>query len=540
MTAPTSSLQVRADLVEALRLDLVGPGHAHAFAHELLPEPPSRWYLTGFLVPESAPIEQRSDEGSRDDVDGPEDPGADDTGQRDRPAARRTVLPSSLGLSVLVQPTVTTLEATVTWGDYRWEGGEAEPPTETGDADPKDSGPRGYRREPRRETLTLALPAPDAPPTTTPVINSGGLDLVATVRSVEPSRRIPTGAKAVSVFLVNRRKPAERPYQTFAFQAELGLQSTERFVPRPDLRGAEPSSTAEDWDEAIADLHFRDCYEYAVGHGVSAAAERDEAGQCHKVRTTCIPTAQVERVAAPPRAGVELQMEALGQLSDGADATTKLQPLVAQYRDWIAVQQAKLATLEATQAATARDLLTNATLAARRIEGGIGSLSDPIVLDAFRIANRAMAAAARRREAIRLAVDPSAVTAPEWRPFQLAFLIMTLGGIADPSHDDREAVDLLFFPTGGGKTEAYLGLAAFTMVLRRLRHPGIQSAGVTVLMRYTLRLLTLDQLGRAAALMCALELEREPDRARLGEWPFEIGLWVGSAATPNRMGRQGY
>ena len=87
---------------------------AHAFAHELLAEPPSRWYLTGFLVPESAPIEQRSDEGSRDDVDGPEGPGADDTGQRDRPAARRIVLPSSLGLSVLVQPTVKALEATVT------------------------------------------------------------------------------------------------------------------------------------------------------------------------------------------------------------------------------------------------------------------------------------------------------------------------------------------------------------------------------------------------------------------------------------------
>ncbi len=128
---------------------------------------------------------------------------------------------------------------------------------------------------------------------------------------------------------------------------------------------------------------------------------------------------------------------------------------------------------------------------------------------------------------------------PKWRPFQLAFLLMNLKGIADPTHADREVVDLLFFPTGGGKTEAYLGLAAFTLVLRRLRNPGIASAGLSVLMRYTLRLLTLDQLGRAATLICALELERQQDVDKLGDWPFEIGLWVGRAATPNRMGHKG-
>src|SRR5262249_23676583 len=102
-----------------------------------------------------------------------------------------------------------------------------------------------------------------------------------------------------------------------------------------------------------------------------------------------------------------------------------------------------------------------------------------------------------------------------------------------------EVVDLLFFPTGGGKTEAYLGLAAFSLVLRRLRHPGMAAAGLAVLMRYTLRLLTLDQLSRAATLICALELERQQHADRLGDWPFEIGLWVGRAATPNVMGSKG-
>jgi hypothetical protein len=145
---------------------------------------------------------------------------------------------------------------------------------------------------------------------------------------------------------------------------------------------------------------------------------------------------------------------------------------------------------------------------------------------------------AKRWLAILLNKKPEEIT-PAWRPFQLAFLLMNLRGIAEPGEYDRYVVDLLFFPTGGGKTEAYLGLAAFTLVLRRLRNPGITSAGLSVLMRYTLRLLTLDQLGRAAALICALELERQQDVTKLGEWPFEIGLWVGMAATPNRMGQKG-
>ena len=144
-----------------------------------------------------------------------------------------------------------------------------------------------------------------------------------------------------------------------------------------------------------------------------------------------------------------------------------------------------------------------------------------------------------RRRALEGGKRPGGVTAPAWRPFQLAYLLMNLRSIAEPTHPERDVVDLLFFPTGGGKTEAYLGLSAFTLVLRRLRHPGPGSRGLSVLMRYTLRLLTLDQLGRAAALICALELERERAPERLGEAPFEIALWVGRAATPNYMGRRG-
>ena len=101
---------------------------------------------------------------------------------------------------------------------------------------------------------------------------------------------------------------------------------------------------------------------------------------------------------------------------------------------------------------------------------------------------------------------------------------MNLKGIAETANDDRAVVDLLFFPTGGGKTEAYLGLAAFSLVLRRMRHPGIASAGVGVLMRYTLRLLTLDQLSRAATLICAMEMERQQNADKLARLEAERAL----------------
>ena len=273
-----------------------------------------------------------------------------------------------------------------------------------------------------------------------------------------------------------------------------------------------------------------------MGHGVATRAILGEDGHCREVHTRWIPGAQVERVAPAKIEGAELGMEALASLKDGAEARAKMIALVDRYREWITAQKGTAPTKPKKRKDTADDLLKDAGVAAKRIEAGIALLADPVILDAFRTANKVMAAAHRRRFGAMQKQDPAQLEPPKWRPFQLAFFLMNLCGVADPANADREVVDLLFFPTGGGKTEAYLGIAAFTLVLRRLRHPGMSSAGLTVLMRYTLRLLTLDQLGRAATLICALERERQQNVDRLGDWPFEIGLWVGRGATPNEMG----
>lgn len=552
MTNTMDSTQVRGQLVEALRLDLIGPDNDHAFAHELLPESPTRWYLTGFLVPCHAPEEQRTDLQEAEQLDAGGDIDADEGAPPDRAAAGKSYLPSSLGLSVLVAPGVDRLEAVVVWGDYGFEGAAEEPPPEP-DAQAQEQAeeppvaagtpaqsPRGYRRTPCTQTLDLVLPAAGSAPVKLAVPNSRGLVLVATSRAVPAATSLPAGTLSVAVFLVNERLPnPDHGYRSFAFQAGLTLRSAVPFVARPDLRGSGNGELTEEWDARVGDLQYRDLYEYAVGHGVAAKATLTEGDRCCEAASDWLPSAQVERVEPAALPLVELGMETLADLQDGNDAATKLSPLVEQYRTWIGVQRQKCTGLTKRQAITATELLDAAEHAASRIAAGISLLADPEVLTAFRIANRAMAAAARRRNAQSCGQPPAQVPAPRWYPFQLAYILLTLRGVADHTHGDREVVDLLFFPTGGGKTEAYLGLAAFILVLRRLRHPGLRSAGVSVLMRYTLRLLTLDQMGRAATLICALELEREADE-RLGPWPFEIGLWVGKAATPNRMGWKGY
>lgn len=558
----STSVDVRRALVDTVRLDLVGPNNDHPFAEELLPESPTKWYLTGYLVPTDAPIEQRFDETSTEEIDAAVDAGGVDENEPDRAAARRSLFPSSMGLSVLVPDGVTRLKAQVEWGDYEYEGPGSEPgadpehraaaeahePVDEGDEVEPDDAVAGkakprrrpcWRRIPRSERVTIDLPEPGSKPPTVSVPGSGGLILLVTVRPADAAG-MPAGTRAVSVFLVNARPPdVEHAYRAFIFQTRLTLECEPGFVARPDPRGWDEE---DEWDQRVSDLHYRDCFEFGVGHGVSAEACHADDGNCLCVRTTWIPEAEVERVAAQKIPDVELGMEALGQLKDASDVRAKLSPLVTHYRDWISRQGSNLSGLSAARVKTAQDMLSDAAAAAARIEAGIELLAtDADVLESFRIANRAMALAARHRDWIQIghAKPLESLDAPTWRPFQLAFLLMTLKGVVQPNDGERELVDLLFFPTGGGKTEAYLGLAAFTLVLRRLRNPGIQSAGMTVLMRYTLRLLTLDQLGRAAALVCALELEREANTKRLGEWPFEIGLWVGQAATPNRMGARG-
>jgi hypothetical protein len=537
----TTSAEVRTRLIEALQLDLVGPTADDIdHAEEILPQAPSLWYLTGFLVPYEASFQQRSDDTGDDELDQLSRTGTgDDEAVPEAASARKAFFPSSMGLSFLVPQNTTELDVTVQWGDYSPVpvDEEEEKKAETG-LQSRTSKP--WQRTPRQAELNVPLRLSsngkegihkfDIP-------DSGGLQLVLTSRSVLSPNCLPSGTCSIALFLVNSRRPAVDAERDtgYIFQAKLTVGVAESFVPRPNPRG----ESGDDWDESVADLQYRDEYEYAVGHNVSAVAHLNPDNSCNKVCTAWMPTADVEKVIAAEVQGVELGMEAIAAAPDAVTVRNMLSGIVTAYTRWIAEQRTQAPTDSPQRAKVAQSLLDRAAIANQRIEAGLQALDDPQILEAFQIANRAIATSLRQRSIHDTDKSPDEVSPPKWRPFQLAFLLMNITGIADPLHCDRELVDLLFFPTGGGKTEAYLGLAAFTLVLRRLRNPGIDSAGMSVLMRYTLRLLTLDQLGRAATLICALELERQKNKEKLGSWPFEIGLWVGMTATPNKMGRKG-
>ncbi|QLE59270.1 DISARM system helicase DrmA [Nostoc sp. TCL26-01] len=550
--------EVRSRLIEALQLDLIGPTPDDIdHAEEILDQAPSKWYLTGFLVPHGAPIEQRGDDTADDDLDQLQrgSAGEDET-VPDKPFAKKAFFPSSMGLSFLVAENASQLNLTVQWGDYfpikdnsvaeSQNDSSAEEilsPLEIETTIPQPEADKGlsgcWKRIPRQAQITVPLKLPlhhSQSTKTIPIPDSNGLQLVVSIRPVTSKELVPAGTRSVSVFLVNNRLSTSDKQRdiSYIFQTSLIIHTPEPLVARPNLRGRDN----HDWDENVADLQYRDDYEYAVGHNVSAIALTNPDGSCQEIRTAWIPTADVEKVIATQVKDVELGMEALANAPTPAALQNMLSPMVDAYTDWIQEQHTKCPT-EPKRLNVALDLLRRAEIANKRINAGIQALNDPQIFEAFCIANRAIATAIRQRNTHGKTFTPETVAPPKWRPFQLAFLLMNLVGIAYPENSDRELVDLLFFPTGGGKTEAYLGLAAFTLVLRRLRYPGIKSAGLSVLMRYTLRLLTLDQLGRAATMICALELERQKNPQKLGTWPFEIGLWVGQAATPNRMGKKG-
>jgi hypothetical protein len=580
----TTSVEIRANLVDTFRRDLVGPHPTKDLdlARERLNESPSRWYLTGFLAPvddplsvagEPADVDPAIQEEMEIDVEEPDVDGAGgaagDTEEPEMPNARRRFLPSSVGLTALLDPDIIGIEVHVSWGDYRTEPPLPEtvllpdvPEEETGAGGKRqriERPPVDWVRLPKERTVQLvvrdgrgdAVIVPDSGAEQRP---GGGLALETHSRQF--TFQAPDGStervRALTIFLVNRRARVHRFYAdvSYAFQARLELISDQGFKPRRDLSGYR----AQDRDLRVADLHYRDVREWAVGRNSAAgwSSEEDAAGHVTRVWTDPLPCADVERVAPNEggglKDGVIFGMEKLAQLAKdpGIDLGAALDNLPALYAAWIDIERTKLDSLPARRRELGEQLIADMDIAKNRITSGIELLKHDVrTRQAFRFMNLAVATAARRRTAGTTA-DPASLPEPRWRPFQLAFILLNLPGLVDRTHIDRETADLLFFPTGGGKTEAYLGLAAFVIAHRRLRGPGVLGAGVAVIMRYTLRLLTLDQLARAAGVICALELMRtdasnvdERERLVLGDWPIEIGLWVGSDASPNKLGKTG-
>jgi hypothetical protein len=524
MAAPETP--VRDHLVNALHADLVGPFYPSDWPgarEEVLPLPPSRWYLTGFLAPQAQ--RETEDPTAEDELGAGDDEDDEESAGQEAEPKQRNMFAASMGVSVLLPKgdgAGETIKVTVRFAEYVHEDRETEK------ADGKKGKRHAWRRFERKPaTVTLPLDAKSIAAGVM-VPDTAGIWVKGKIETAE-APGLESGTRALALFVVNQRGPAEdkgKADEQFIFQVEMEAEYERGLVARPNRQG----EGSTDRDEAVADLQFRGRAEYAVGHGVAVEVPAGQGAKVTRVRTTWLPAYEVKRVKTNDEAIVPVSMDALAGLADGAAARTALTPLVTAYGAWLD-GQAKTAVDSKPREGTRDKLVSEARDAQRRIAEGIERLAtDADALAAFKLANEAMAAAARKRSPGRYTGE----RVPEWRLFQLAFVLLNIAGIENEAHDDRERVELIFFPTGGGKTEAYLGVIAFTLLLRRIRGQARddKGLGVAVLLRYTLRLLTLDQLGRAASLICALEMLRLRAPAQLGDARFAVGLWVGRPPRP--------
>ncbi|MFI2714203.1 DISARM system helicase DrmA [Micromonospora sp. NPDC018662] len=545
---------IRDKLQRLVLRDLLGPLGGSAEEFPTRKESPLDRYVLGRLAPNGEVIDPATqdavaDATASDLVEGGAEPSAPSV---------PSLAPSALGFTATVPVPVTELRVTAAWGCYENATSDRE----------EHAGSRVWRRLQRRGTVTVTLregliePLPVDPAQPRVVVRGR-------------ARRLDE-VWLVSLFLVNAEDgKSPRDAARWIFQVELSATGPEEgtpvFVPRSEqVVGGDAADQAERRRSAMA---YRFHPEFAVGHGTAVRAEPapSDSLRAVEISTATVPTHELpftdvpdssQDADLPELADLELDMKRLAELAEAGPAgalTAALRPLVTGYRAWIDRNEASAGDPQRRLDAypdQVREALRDAREAADRITAGIALLTaNPTARAAFGFANRAMylqrvhtVAAARRRDEPQLSLAQAVEAADQpanhrWRPFQLAFLLINLPALADPRHPergddvDRAVTDLLWFPTGGGKTEAYLGLTAFTIAVRR-RQPDYSGftggAGLAVLMRYTLRLLTIQQFERAATLICAAETLRRAEPESWGETPIRIGLWVGGRVTPNR------
>ncbi len=577
---------IRELLQLAVMDDLLGP--ANGSLEQIIDTNVRDRYLVGRLSPMKSGFAvegtwaAEADEGEPGDLDvhkGRHDPGAEfdnATGRVDaeveapdeiHTAGNQSLVPSSFGMTICVDGKVDIIEVEARWGRYRRNYDIEVYKTKTNpDTKEKRQGRRAkvWQRVPCGGAIRIDLRegpvqhrAPDA--------DNPKVRIQGTVRGNNVN-----GDRLVTLFLVNAQKePNENKDIAWVFQPEL-IVRTPADVHRKSAfcRKVSVHRNHDDPEHDALEMIYRRHVEFAVGHGVAVHARTapGETERAVEVSAVVMPQYEVPVTETPgfcpgDRAAMRemvdhgfLDMARLAEM-DRPGLIKALTILTDDYKAWIEEQRGRIETDASGFEKHADAALERCSDIHRRLDKGIGVLvnqSDETALEAFRFANRVMAKqrihsiyslARRRREMVEIK-DFDVPGNRSWRPFQLAFVLLCLPCLADPTHADRtrpvEALaDLLWFPTGGGKTEAYLGVAAFAMAIRRMQ--GVTGGydgnrGLTVIMRYTLRLLTLQQFQRATTLICAMEVVRQGALASgdlsLGVEPFTVGLWVGNRVTP--------
>ncbi|MDD5791434.1 MAG: helicase-related protein [Erysipelotrichaceae bacterium] len=344
------------------------------------------------------------------------------------------------------------------------------------------------------------------------------------------------------------------------FQVEFSIISEKGFCPLPDTQ----KININDEDYLSNQLLYRDVRNYAIGHGCAADWSTTN-DVVYKISSSIFPMYEVKPIVPASLDGVNLEMLNYGPGQDFEKNIQELYRMCDMYEKWIGLREEESKKLydqylRTDYKITADRHISNCKKCLSRMLDGIELLkSNNQVRIAFQYMNLAMIMQQLHYnlplqkwisdddDNLFLENEISNLPDPynsdtwygnkerygKWRPFQLAFVLMNLRSMADKNASERNIVDLIWFPTGGGKTEAYLGLSAYTIFIRRLKNR--DDSGTAILMRYTLRLLTAQQYERASAMVCACDVIRKRHEDLFGTSRISIGLWVGSATTPNKM-----
>jgi hypothetical protein len=357
----------------------------------------------------------------------------------------------------------------------------------------------------------------------------------------------------ITVALVNRSSDtttflARNRHCFFQTQLRVNISDSKQNIILPY-----PEAVNDSQEDISNQLLYRKAPVFGKGHGV--ACNWDIPAYCevegvNSIYTEALPTFETPSISSEviteDKSKLEISMEALAGFSLQSEGDYQLQSMIEAYEKWIRKNKEVIdkEILYSNLKIRAHEHIRSCELTLERIKAGYLLICNNIeVQRAFKLTNKAMLEQQKHApKTIRTIsfnkgypfVETPYITNTNikgiWRPFQIGFLLMCIQGTIDKSHADHEKVDLIWFPTGGGKTEAYLALAAFTLILGRIKG-GEKADGVQVLMRYTLRLLTAQQLQRAATLICCLEVIRQEEN--LPGKTFSIGLWVGGKNTPN-------
>ena len=569
-TPDGTSWTARENLTDILTRKLLGPDGGD---DEVLSVPPDSKYLIGRIAPvrltdssevpsvEGDNLDSTIDLG--DDLDARESRGVpmptvddstidadEDTGgdRDDEPVKRGLMIPASMGLRFQIPRDLDEFTVSSSWGVYN--------PETTGEVTSTGRSIRQFRRSSVDIPQTIQLS--DLTPGQTKELT---LDRDVKLR-IDTYVDIALDRLLVEVALCNDREtPRKIPVNEWLFQTQLFVEANGRdvFLPVHDVTVDERPEP--DPELSRLNLQYRDRLEFAIGRTCSADwTVRPGARRASQVRTTWLPTSETPQTRAVEVEDAVLDMTTLATATT-AQLKAGLEPIVTAYKDWLDQRATQVTTLPAHLRGEAADALTEARRVHKQLADGLSFLlADDEAKRCFGFMNQVMAAQRIHTQvaevraknprlsasAARQLVVAGGPRAHSWRTFQLAFVLMQLPALCDPAlarrSGDLAKVELLFFPTGGGKTEAYLGLAAFAFAIRRRQGllntpdgPLDGSAGVAVLMRYTLRLLTAQQFQRATTLMCAAELVRRENPEIWGERPFRIGLWVGTNVSPKRV-----